>query len=261
MHDVTDKLIYKDGYFYFPDKKIKVKPPVTRNVFDEINKLKQEKLDLLMEYKDLYDKIIYSENHKTQYNAIIKQISDIEEQIEELYTYFNLVNEVKHDDKIDKLNKEIKYFKDNKKIKEYINKLTEKNTLLKSIPASNIIDFYVIEACDVKTEIPEKREVAPKPKEQAKKKLKEQPKEKTKELPKEEVEAKIKYNIKELLKEKFKFRTKDECSSLRRSQPYFMTKQDIVETIEGDHRLKSVMPEAYKALKKEEICDNLFKED
>ncbi len=66
---------------------------------------------------------------------------------------------------------------------------------------------------------------------------------------------------KEALLKAFKFKTKEECASSKRSQPYYMSKTDLVSTIEKNPDIKKLMPSGYKSKTKEEICDSLFKKN
>ena len=68
----------------------------------------------------------------------------------------------------------------------------------------------------------------------------------------------IKDNVKELITQKFKFKTKEECTTRKTSQPYYMSKDNIVEEIEKTPEIKKLMPAKYKTLPKEKICDYLF---
>ena len=71
----------------------------------------------------------------------------------------------------------------------------------------------------------------------------------------------IKSNIKELIKNVFKPKTKEECASQKRSQPYFMKKEDILTAIDENPDIKSVLPENYKTLNKENLCEHLFADE
>lgn len=245
-----DKLIFKEGYFLIGTKKIK--PPVTKNIFVEIEELKQQRLDLLLEYKDLYNKIIYGYDLKKQYDKIVTEVNEIDKRIKTLLEYFDLVNKVEEDPVVN-LKKDLKrltnklkgasYF-DKKDIKEYLKKTDLINKTVKTIV---LVDFYIVEP-HVVFNIGQKEPI---------KKEKEPVKEKEGLITKE-ANTIIKARIKKLLAEKFKFTTKEECSSMKRSQPYFMTKEQIVNTIDDTPEILQIMPHAYKALKKEEICDKLF---
>lgn len=71
-------------------------------------------------------------------------------------------------------------------------------------------------------------------------------------------QQKIKQRIKELLKETYRFKDKSECSSNKRSQPYYTTKEDILKEIETKPELKKLMPDNYKKLTKEKLCEYFF---
>lgn len=57
---------------------------------------------------------------------------------------------------------------------------------------------------------------------------------------------------------KFKFQTIDDCNSKSKSNPYYISKEDLVATIQNDNDLKRIFPKSYKKLKKEELCAILF---
>ncbi len=75
-------------------------------------------------------------------------------------------------------------------------------------------------------------------------------------LKQDEVKELIQIN-KDILK-KFKFKTVEECQSSKRSQPYYMSKENILKTIDENPDIKSLMPSKYKTMKKEDLCDNIF---
>lgn len=57
----------------------------------------------------------------------------------------------------------------------------------------------------------------------------------------------------------FKFKTMSECQSKETSKPYYISKKDMLQVIEDNHELKVKFPKGYKALKKEKICEVIFK--
>ena len=57
---------------------------------------------------------------------------------------------------------------------------------------------------------------------------------------------------------KFKFKTLEDCTTKAKSNPVYISKEDLITTIENDTDLKRIFPKNYKKLKKEEICDILF---
>lgn len=58
----------------------------------------------------------------------------------------------------------------------------------------------------------------------------------------------------------FQFKTKDECVSRQTSKKYYMKKDDIVNVIANTPELLKIFPKNFKALKKEDICDIIFKD-
>ena len=117
----------KDKNFYFNEdknnisikyKKVKldIKKPIYKSVFNEINKLKNEK-NLLQDYEILKDKIINeinSEKDFTKYDNIIKKLTKIDEDIEDLVEYHNKINSIvktnldKNRSKLNEIKTEIK---------------------------------------------------------------------------------------------------------------------------------------------------------
>ena len=118
----------KDKNFYFNEdknnisikyKKVKldIKKPIYKSVFNEINKLKNEKKNLLQDYEILKDKIINeinSEKDFTKYDNIIKKLTKIDEDIEDLVEYHNKINSIvktnldKNRSKLNEIKTEIK---------------------------------------------------------------------------------------------------------------------------------------------------------
>jgi len=76
-------------------------------------------------------------------------------------------------------------------------------------------------------------------------------------LEKEEVEKILELN-KNVLKRVFKFSNLEECNTSKRSKPYYMSKADIVKTIDENPDIKALVPKKYKSMKKEELCQTLF---
>lgn len=56
----------------------------------------------------------------------------------------------------------------------------------------------------------------------------------------------------------FPFKTKEECQSNKRSSPYYITKNDLIDTIKRNPELADAMPKNLNSLTKEKICDELF---
>jgi hypothetical protein len=69
---------------------------------------------------------------------------------------------------------------------------------------------------------------------------------------------KVKNANKNVLKDLFKFSNIEECASSKRSMMYFMSKENIIDIIDKNPKLKARMPSKFRSLKKEELCKVLF---
>jgi len=58
----------------------------------------------------------------------------------------------------------------------------------------------------------------------------------------------------------FNFRSKDECNSRETSKPYYISKENLIKTINTNPELAAEFPANYKKLKKGELCDIIFKD-
>lgn len=56
----------------------------------------------------------------------------------------------------------------------------------------------------------------------------------------------------------FRFKTVEECQSAKRSQPYYMSKEELLKAIETNDNIRKMMPKQYQSKKKEEICKSIF---
>lgn len=74
-----------------------------------------------------------------------------------------------------------------------------------------------------------------------------------------EAENAIVNNIEQLLKDNFRFKTVQECTSKERSKQYYTTKEEIIKKINEDERLKNAMPNNFKNLTKEKLCEFFYK--
>lgn len=83
----------KDNYLVYGKKKVKI--PNFKSVNDAIKLLEKEKIDLLMRYNDLYDKIIISSTpavFERTYNSIVNRIHEIDNKIDEIIAYVDAKN-------------------------------------------------------------------------------------------------------------------------------------------------------------------------
>lgn len=253
METASDQVVYKDGFFLFPQIKKKVKPPVLKNIFEEETELRGKRAVLLQKYKNIHDKMFFSQQNKSDYNSLVNKILQIDERLQLLSEFYETMNQPKTNTAVDKNESELKrrhsvlkskQHIDKKSIKEYVSLIKERLVLLEGRAPQHVIDYYIAEMPEI-LDIDE-HYVAPK-----------KAKDKGPALKKDQALL-IKDKIKELLARKFKFANKEECASAKRSQPYYTTKEDIIKTIETDDMLRSIMPKSYKSLNKEKICDHLF---
>jgi len=57
----------------------------------------------------------------------------------------------------------------------------------------------------------------------------------------------------------FNFTSKKECESREISKPYYISKKEMVDVIAGNDDMKKLFPKGFKSLKKEQLCDLVFK--
>lgn len=269
-------LVIQNGILHVSNRKLK--PPVLKNVFEYIDELVKQKGQLMMKYHELYVKLIHADNpkvFKAQYENLLNDLNVVDINIERVHRYYELVNK-KFTDKIANLHAkqsmllqqhevisqkaaEKQYVSKNvKELVEIYKKQHSYAEKIKELESGTVcIDFFIerLPVIDVKTsnvKLPKKEKVVPQQKEKPSKKQVVV----TKVTPKQ-INA-IKDNIKELITQKFKFKNKEECTTRKTSQPYYMSKDNIVEEIEKTPEIKKLMPAKYKTLPKEKICDYLF---
>lgn len=56
----------------------------------------------------------------------------------------------------------------------------------------------------------------------------------------------------------WKFKTKDECASSSRKQPYYQSKAEIIQIISKQPQVMKMLPKNYKTLSKDELCKYLL---
>lgn len=298
-YDISFLKYNKNGLIYI--NSMYVKPPIIKNVFEEIKESTLKKTELSKKYFDLYNDILYSSTpHKLEkeYNNISIELSNIDIKLDRLHQYYEIINKIKYDNiigitkktinilsvkratlinsgvidkktssKLVKLYLEIKknaekLLEDNKNIDHidyYIVSLPEfnvknNNKKIEEEPIKKIKETEPIKKIKEKLPIKKSKEKLPinKSKENKSVSSNEHKKVSSKEL------VSIKNNVKLLLAEKFKFKSKDECLSQKRTQPYYMSKPELIDEIENNEEIKSLLPPKYSKLSKEKICDYLF---
>lgn len=219
--------------------------PLFVNVVDRIEQLQKEKRQAYREYHDLYARMVSSTQFTRQfqdaYESLVSKIQEIDLLIQNLNVYKERVNPIP----VANLVSPITIALTPKAAAKKFIKNRDKQHVHRAP-----INYYV-ELSDptvpplVKAKAPV---LAPPSTSKKVKKLTTQQKEI------------IKHNVKKLISDKFKFQNKDECTSRKHSQPYYMSKEKIIEVIEGDKELKAIVPSNYKTLSKEQLCVYLFPE-
>jgi len=259
-----------------------VKPPKIKNIFEEIEGHIILKQQLSIKYHDIYNEILFSDKPnslKKEYDDIVNQIETIDKNIDEMYQYYETINNKNYENIVEPLIKKQKILllqqfqllespsvEKNKMSKlarlyKELNEISEKiNETKKTISK---IDFYIVSLPEfnvknkknkdihlpIKLNVQIIKPVIVEP-------VKKSPKKGLKVTPKQF--SSIKDNVKKLIAEKFKFKTKDECASQKHKQQYYMSKPELIEEIEKNKDLKSLLPANYHKLTKEKICEYLF---
>ena len=241
-----DKRIVKNKHIEIPQIGKKIVPAVCINIRDELDKLYSDRRKLFLEYKMLEDKIVLSDiniakQYKGTYDDIIKKINDIQDKIEVIHEYYDKVEEVdsSYENKIKNIRSILPNLHED--IPRYVKKMRELRKLEKNYEDDIEITYIVTsipKVIDIKTRIDKK------PKQAAA-------------IPAEDVKT-IKKNIKQLIKEKLKPKNLEECASQKRSADYFMKKEDILETIDSNPEIKTILPANFKSLTKQDLCKHLF---
>lgn len=254
-----DRRIMKNNKILIPQLKKNLIPAQFFNIHTRINTLYNKRKELYFQYKIIQDKIILSENpalYKQEYNEFLKELNDIQDEIDEINEYFDKLEiDTSIEDKIKNCEIQInRYYKDQNK-SEYVKQKRILYKLYKEYREKHTpeIDYGVSEMPKLEDVNAVNVVIVPE---------KQKPKQKAiapKNIPPANVKI-IKGNIKDLIKNVFKPKTKEECASQKRSQPYFMKKEDILTVIDENPDIKSVLPENYKTLNKENLCEHLFSE-
>jgi hypothetical protein len=235
-----------------------------------MRELRDIKTNYLMQYHALYLEMMKSQklgSYKQKYEDIISNISKVDQTIEHVRRYYELVNQdmqETHETLMNQYNHLLAQMKSNAgdtKSKSKVtstlathNKATDIAVQLKKLREDSMpIDYFLeqLPSFDAKKTTVKPPEIA---KPQVEQKVTE-PKTKVKKISQTQIQV-IKHNVKKLIAEKFPFQNKEQC--LSRKKPYFMSTKDIIDRIESTPEIKSVMPPKYKTLSKEKLCDHLF---
>jgi hypothetical protein len=252
-----DIRIIKDKHIWIPELKKKLQPAECFNIQEELSKLYTQRRDFYVKYRLLEDKIVHSDHpdsYKTDYNKIVEEINTLQTKINQLHDYYDLVSEPKEpdyakiEDKMGKLYESMQ--EDPTLISEYVKFYRKLRSMQQDHAPDATVEYVVLTPPTVETateDIVVRKEPLVKPKRGQKGIA----------LSNSDVKI-IKKNVKQLIKEKFKAQTLEECTSQKRSQPYYMKKEDILNMIESNPELKRILPANYKTLNKENLCKHLY---
>lgn len=242
-----ESLVFKNGVL----NNIVV-PPVLLDTNESIKSLRSQKTNLMREYYDIYTRIVASnkpDSLKRDLDDVIDKINNIEKDIESMYLYDEKVNENKGalENNIKDLQNQLATTIDHKNAYLIYKKLMK---LYETEPEKDI-NFYIDKLPNF--DISKKKKVIIEREEEPKQKV-----EKTKGKVSPVEHLIIKDNVKKLIETAFKFKTTEECKSSKRTQPFYTSKEDLIKVIDINPKLKAHMPNKYKTMTKEKICDHLF---
>lgn len=210
-----------------------------KDVLKLIEKLKNDKKIMLEKYYDICCNLYYSSTpekiiEKTEYEKYISNIKRIEQKIQESETYYKNINNI-YFIKYNNIDTQLKnIIEDGREIStekyQNIMQLEESLYNLKNSRLNKIHKYMI-------SDLPEEEDI----------KIINLPKQNKEDL----MENLFKNNI-------VKFKDKEECTSIKKSQPYFTNKEEIIKIISNTPELLQIMPPAWKIKTKKELCDLLF---
>lgn len=211
------------------------------HISTRISHLRVTKTQLAKKYWTMYDDFVtYKKSiDKTIFNKVVKEINEIESEIDRLTEKMrpNNTTDITHDgDSLQRTPKEIakEFIAKRSEAKEDVSDWRSFWTILSpaSPAAHDLIDVEIVKE-------------PPPPKKKPTKKLS------------KETEQAITGNIKDLLAS-FVFKNKTECVSKQRTKPFYASKEEILEKIESNPEIKKLMPANYKKLTKDKLCEVFF---
>lgn len=269
---------------------ISITKPKYKNIFHEIELIKSEKKNLLIDYSNLQYKILHDLNKEQDfktYKDLISKLKQLDDKVKGLLDYYIKVNEInKNEYKENIKNREdIK----KKKMELYTDILQEQDSILNKKRIMDYLDFvnqyyntynksestidFIIEKLPeikedniIKKKIKkEKKEIKPKLKKtdeeiekEARSKLKKKIKEKLDNTPQRDLD-KLEKSVKDKFLKLFKFKNEKECSDRSYKAKHFMKKPEIIEIIKKSKDIEKRLPDNYMSLSKTDICKELYK--
>ena len=264
--------------------------PKYKNIFNEIEALKKEKSELIIEYNNLQYNIIHNlhkEADYKKYQEIINKLKDLDNKVKDYLEYYIKINQSNKNDRIDNFKNRDDIKK--KKIELFDNIIKEPDSILHKKYIMDYFEFvnqyydtynkYKKDIDFIITDLPKIEEKNIIKKSEAKKEIKKKPKlKKTDEEIEKEKKSKLKKkiqeklqntptakldkmedSIKDQLNKLFKFSNEAECASRAHSAKFFMKKGDILQIIKKSEEIKKRLPDNYESLSKQDICKELYK--
>lgn len=226
-----------------------------KHIDDEIKKLKIAKKKLESQYFESMQLVLYDKKiDKKAFDALANELRQIDEQIDKLVS-------LKFIQPID-LTKELKdelqnmYKKPHGSAKDIAQRFVQMIKLDKEIRSNETHQRN--EFVKVPMEVTKHKESSPKVTKHVKAPKEIPPPKTGVKVLTEETKTEIKHKIKDLLKTVYRFKDKAECTSKQRTKPFYMSKDDIIKEIDNSQELKKLMPQNYKKLSKEQLCEYFY---
>jgi len=269
---------------------ILITKPKYKNIFHEIELIKAEKKNLLIDYNNLQYKILHDLNKETdfkKYKDLIEKLKQLDDKVKIYLDYYIKINEINKN----KYEVNIKNREDikKKKIELYNDILQEQDSILNKKRIidylefskqyyntynknENTIDFIIEKLPEIKedniikkTVKKEKQEIKPKLKKtdeeiekEARSKLKKKIKEKLDNTSQQDLD-KLEKAVKDKFLKLFKFKNQKECSDRAYKAKHFMKKPEIIDIIKKSKDIEKRLPDNYMSLSKADICQELYK--
>ncbi len=269
---------------------ILITKPKYKDIFKEIQLIKEEKNKLLIDYNNLQYKIFHDLNKESdfkKYKDLIDKLKDLDNKVKGYLDYYIKINEInKNEYKENFKNREdIK----KKKLELYNDILQEQDSILNKKRIIDYLDFtnqyyntynkyqktidFVIEKLPeikenniIKKKVQkEKEKIVPKLKKtdeeiekEQRSKLKKKIKEKLDNTSQKDLDN-LEKKVKDKFFKLFKFKNEKECSDRSYRAAHFMKKPEIIEIIKKSKDIEKRLPDNYMSLSKGDICKELFK--
>ncbi len=250
------KIVFKKNKIYC-DNKYKDLPKYT-NIDKEIDNLIIQKNNIALKYFNILQEVLYNNSyeHKHLLDNFTAEINILDNKINNLRTIYNNIN---INTELNNLELELSLIKNNetklinnndkndillakelakihkKKYELFLKIKNLKNTYMKNITLIEQQENLIIENKEEKPKIIKNNNF-------------------------KILNDKEKNVLNSKIKEKlFKFKNIDECASKKRTMTYYMSRQDIIDIIDKDIKIKKLMPSNYKTLAKEDLCKYIDK--